>query len=305
MAEFKFDNFLSAGGLTGAAGMVGGVMDLVGTGKRMRGFKTDLSKAESSQEDFFNREKAGEFDAVLSQARRDLMESQKRKTDTSPLLQAQSTSLGAASSDPRALAGMLGAINDSTNAAIQRQTEADRNRSIAAQTDYATASDQILNQNRMFDRQLGMMGLAEAKQAEQTARENIMNEKNARRSAISDIIGGAIGTAVGVGGGLSPDFKIPDVLTSIARNGGIAKNGGVVQKTPGKFSHESNPIDMVAENGEKVGEVTGGEYIINPKQSQALETAYKGIKESGEPTTKSLVELYKIVDEIFSQPQFA
>lgn len=143
------------------------------------------------------------------------------------------------------------------------------------------------------------MGLAEAKQAEESARQNIMNEKNARRSAIADIIGGAVGTAVGVGGALDPLFKIPDASTS------IAKNGGVVQKTPGEFSHESNPIDMVAENGEKVGEVTGGEYIINPDQSQALESVYKGIKESGEPTTESLVELYKIVDKIFSQPQFA
>ena len=42
-----------------------------------------------------------------------------------------------------------------------------------------------------------------------------------------------------------------------AEDGGyVGKDGGV---TEGEFSHEENPIDMVNEDGEKVGEVTGGE----------------------------------------------
>jgi len=60
-------------------------------------------------------------------------------------------------------------------------------------------SDAALNKKRDFDRELGLMGLAEAKRAEETSRQNIMNEKNARRSAIADIIGGAIGAGVGIG----------------------------------------------------------------------------------------------------------
>ena len=46
-----------------------------------------------------------------------------------------------------------------------------------------------------------------------------------------------------------------------------AKDG---MKTKGEFSHETNPIDLVDKNGEKVGEATGGEYIINPKQAKAI-----------------------------------
>jgi len=40
-------------------------------------------------------------------------------------------------------------------------------------------------------------------------------------------------------------------------------------KTPGEFSHESNPIDLVRD-GEKIGEATGGEYIFNPEQSETM-----------------------------------
>jgi hypothetical protein len=45
------------------------------------------------------------------------------------------------------------------------------------------------------------------------------------------------------------------------------KNGGMV--TGGKFSHETNPIDIV-QKGKKVGEMTGGEVILNPSQAAKL-----------------------------------
>ena len=43
------------------------------------------------------------------------------------------------------------------------------------------------------------------------------------------------------------------------------EEGGKVMKTPGEFSHKSNPIDIMR-NGKKIAEATGGEYIFNPKQ---------------------------------------
>jgi gas vesicle protein len=43
------------------------------------------------------------------------------------------------------------------------------------------------------------------------------------------------------------------------------EDGGKVMKTPGEFSHKSNPIDIMR-NGKKIAEATGGEYIFNPKQ---------------------------------------
>jgi len=46
------------------------------------------------------------------------------------------------------------------------------------------------------------------------------------------------------------------------------RHGGVMQ-TSGEFSHETNPIHMI-QDGEVVGEMTGGEYVLNPKQAKAI-----------------------------------
>ena len=45
------------------------------------------------------------------------------------------------------------------------------------------------------------------------------------------------------------------------------KQGGMVTK--GSFNHDTNPIDIV-QNGVKVAEATGNEYILNPKQAAAI-----------------------------------
>lgn len=73
---------------------------------------------------------------------------------------------------------------------------------------------------------------------------------------------------------------------------GKAKDGMVV-KTPGSFSHKSNPIDVI-KDGKKIAEMTGGEYIFNPKQSQKLRTL------AGDGTST----LHKFVRELLSKSQF-
>lgn len=50
---------------------------------------------------------------------------------------------------------------------------------------------------------------------------------------------------------------------------GSGENGMAIKKTPGEFSHEKNPIDVV-QDGTKIAEMTGGEYIFNPKQMAAI-----------------------------------
>lgn len=52
--------------------------------------------------------------------------------------------------------------------------------------------------------------------------------------------------------------------------GGKYAKGGV-QKTPGEFSHAKNPIDIM-KDGAKIGEMTGGEYIFNPRQASTLQS---------------------------------
>lgn len=48
---------------------------------------------------------------------------------------------------------------------------------------------------------------------------------------------------------------------------GNQKSGGMITK--GSFSHEKNPIDIV-QDGAKVGEMTGGEAILNPEQQKKV-----------------------------------
>lgn len=56
-----------------------------------------------------------------------------------------------------------------------------------------------------------------------------------------------------------------------AFGGGEMKDGGKIKKTPGEFSHKTNPIDVV-KDGVKIAEMTGGEYIFNPKQMAAIKS---------------------------------
>jgi hypothetical protein len=53
----------------------------------------------------------------------------------------------------------------------------------------------------------------------------------------------------------------------------IAEDGAMI--TGGKFDHKTNPIDIV-QKGKKIGEMTGGEVILNPSQQKKLskESAY-------------------------------
>ena len=67
------------------------------------------------------------------------------------------------------------------------------------------------------------------------------------------------------------------------------------QVTPGEFNHDTNPIDMVAEDGTKVGEVTGGELIFNPEQSETIEELVE--KGDGEA-------LIMYLKDLLEQPQF-
>ena len=70
----------------------------------------------------------------------------------------------------------------------------------------------------------------------------------------------------------SPEIVGPAVYPQPAYPWAIRfKNGGVVQKTPGSFNHKTNPIDIVAK-GSKIGEMTGGEYILNPAQAAKMQS---------------------------------
>lgn len=73
-----------------------------------------------------------------------------------------------------------------------------------------------------------------------------------------------------------------------------------IMKTPGEFSHSTNPIDIIRE-GKKIGEMTGGEFVINPDQANGMNQAYEKAKKN--PTKANLMELFEAV-RFLDEPQF-
>jgi hypothetical protein len=82
-----------------------------------------------------------------------------------------------------------------------------------------------------------------------------------------------------------------DDMEDLKRGMGSNKDGGIV-KTKGKFSHKDNPIHMV-QKGEKVGEMTGGEYIFNPEQMSKIKALSKTSPEKLSKYIKSLVNKFE------------
>lgn len=218
----------------------------------------------------------------------------------------------------------------------------------AARTEADLRNKQLQLQNQQFMRDLGMRQLGQAELAQSQAEENIQAMKRARAQAWGGLLGGLGSAATAgfmkrdggkvpekysEGGSfpdLSGDGKVTkkDVLIGRgvipkAENGMKYQMGGnvlaqimgaqggqppVQGPLPGEASHETNPIDMIDKNGEKVGEAMGGEFIINDKQADLILEEYKSIekaiKDGREPTKDELMALYEASRKVFGQPQF-
>ena len=113
------------------------------------------------------------------------------------------------------------------------------------------------------------MAEARVAQAEQQRIQNFAN--------IAGGVGGIVGGVIGVGMG------------SGEKGMKVAKKGYKVAKTPGSFSHKTNPLTLVDKEGDSVGiELTGGEYVFNPEQSRKL---LRLAKQGDSPLHKFLLKL--------------
>lgn len=77
----------------------------------------------------------------------------------------------------------------------------------------------------------------------------------------------------------------------------VGEEGGISSSTTNgeEFSHKRNPIHMIDKDGEKVGEMTGGEYILNPEHSGDI----KKLVDKGDA-----YGLLDYLDNLLSQPRF-
>lgn len=78
-----------------------------------------------------------------------------------------------------------------------------------------------------------------------------------------------------LGGMAGPGFDYSMMYNTPPSGPPYAGSGEKGMITPGEFSHDTNPIHMV-KDGAKVGELTGGEVVLNPKQEKkvAAESPY-------------------------------
>lgn len=94
-----------------------------------------------------------------------------------------------------------------------------------------------------------------------------MNSINLGQNAAGGNTGGLAGFGAMSGPGADQLQNLLNMYSGGNTGGLITGEKGMI--TPGEFSHETNPIDMIAD-GEKVGELTGGEVVLNPDQEKAV-----------------------------------
>ena len=363
--------------ISGAGDVFGGIADIIGAKKDIKRGKKQKKKAQQAIKDFYKAEGEGKYDYLTSQAERDLATAGLRKTDQSQMASNLATSLGALSSDPRALLGGAAGLQMAADQSALAAQKMDVDRELAAKGRLATQEQTTLDRNRALDRQLGLRQLGQSEQAKAQAIQNIEAARQARREGIGNVIKGVANIGIGIAsggalslpGGSKPD-PAPEAMTPIAPSAvpnplgatpleyrglmlpgqsGVPLNTSVpagprtqeggripymeeggqmpeqeggdllskilgqaegrnMDKTPGEFSHERNPIHMVDDSGNKVGEATGGEYILNPTQAEEIDKVQQDIADKVEggkkPSREELMLLYKAVRGVFSQPQF-
>jgi hypothetical protein len=121
-----------------------------------------------------------------------------------------------------------------------------------------------------------LMGMQQ--QAKTAAMKNLAAEQKAVGQKKADIAGQELaGIRSEKAAGQQNIFGgLEDVASGI---GAMAKDGAKIDSedggvTPGEFDHDSNPIDMV-QDGEKIGEATGGELILPPDDVDNIREALK------------------------------
>ena len=226
--------------------------------------------------------------------------------------------------DPRAqtanIPGLMGQTQQTREAELQKSRAGD----IASTQYLAGAEKAARDANLGLRRQEGMMGTQFAQQNLMTAGQNVSGLE--AQNPFAD----ALATSAQLWAGYTPSSNTseftPKSIDEIRnmKSGGkldvisqILANGGkpVVQKLYGPEDHDKKKFAIMEDgavldedNGEKVAEATGQEYILNSEQAEGIHESYEMIRnkiKSGENLSEEeWMIFYKAVDEVFSQPQF-
>ncbi len=170
----------------------------------------------------------------------------------------QAESLGALrSGGARALLGGLGATQARTANQMERIAAGEQSRKLGALQTFGGIEQQQENMRirEMLRDARGDLGLARTQYGDATLGERQaelmdMQSQQAFRQGLVSSAGDMLGF-------LNEEGAFGDFF------------GEKGMKLPGEFSHDTNPIDLM-QSGEKVGEATGDEYIVNPEQARKI-----------------------------------
>lgn len=264
MADNNFINNadLIASGVGGLGDIGLGIYNIVQGGKAAKQAKADLATAMGNRPDL---SPSTAFADAERQAYSKKMLNMQRQSLQRNLAQG----IGAASADPRVLAASLTGMQrgaalgeqEAMQAQAQQQMQATLRRGQAEQE-----ATRMMEARSQGDIQRETQNLSLARQAQ----------------------GQGFGQAIGGVGSLGAS------IYGLNKAGFFdAKDGAKVPRTPGEFSHKTNPIDIVRD-GAKVGEMTGGEYIFNPTQVEKIKGhVSSGNKENLHKYMKSLIKKFE------------
>ena len=206
--------------------------------------------------------------------------------------EAQARAIAALRDSPRALQSAGTRVIDSALAAQQQADIAGTQQTLGAELGMAQDAETARQQEVQRDLALEQMLIGRAAQAGDVAQTGIFASQAAGTEAIQAL--GNLGTQALMQG---VDFYAlggkPGSWFTRAEGGYIGEEGGV---TEGEFDHDTNKKAIIdEENGQKEGELTGGEMVLNPEQTDGITT----LVEKGDADG-----LLTFLRDLLSQPQF-
>lgn len=267
---------------------------LIGTGvglAQQSKLREDLAKRQQAAEGQFDRslqairdisfEPSQELrDARMSQlqAGRAIGDLAAQRTD-----EAQARAIAALRDSPRDLQSVGMRVIDSALDAQQQADIAGTQQTLDAELGMAEDAEAARMRGIQRDLSLEQMLMGRAAQAGDVAQTGIFASQAADTEAIQAL------------GNLGTQAMLPLVegYSTSEKGGYIGEKGGV---TEGEFDHDTNKKAIIdEENGQKEGELTGGEMVLNPEQTDGITT----LVEKGDADG-----LLMFLRDLLSQPQF-
>jgi hypothetical protein len=284
--------------------------ELLGQGRKdLAGAEVDYGK---SMADLAGQQyKVGQRERDLAMAMRG------RAADTSGAAADLATSLEFL--DPRSMQANIPGLQQGARAARQDQFAQQRQADIESTGYLAGAEKAARDANLGLRRQEGMMESQFALENLRTAGANVagLEAQNPWADALANTTQLWAGYTPSFGGkenetsGQGKNGGKLDVISQILENGGkpaVQKLHGPEDHNKKRFAIMENGAVIDEDNGEKVAEATGQEYILNSEQAKGIHEGYEMIEkkiQSGDGISEEeWMAFFEAVRGVFSQPQF-